>query len=792
VEPAPDMMQDGSQMGSRRTTRARESYLDCTPRSSRQRRGTARVRSRDTVDSGRQYTEYDAAYATEVLENWKHLVTRFQEMSCSEMSQLHSAWQDAKAFTIFVANPAHDERTDTLGTHFHFMRDTMSMASVLSKSPTPLLEDPKPQGNLFWRAIRFTLCLVLHPFTRYRMMWDIMGMAICLHDVSMLPAQVFEFPQGYIDFRLGYEWLSCVFWTIDIMLNFSTGFISSEGLLEMRKDKVAEHYVRTWFVPDFIITISDWCFLIISVSSSGVLRVGKAASRSLRAMRLLRMPKLNASFNQMLGAMNSESLSIVAGIAKFLLILILVTHYVACAWYWLADREDRAISWRDRYLHSDDSDVYAYFTSMHWALTQFTPASMEVVPVNVHERFFTCIVIIVALVVFSSFVSSITQAMTRLRETHSRKLGQELLMRKYFSEFQIPRELAARCKHFMVQHQRMANKRIKETDIPVMLLLPKSVREELRYEAFNPWLKSHPFFALYIQICPVGMRQICNNALDEVSMLPLEEIFWNGQSVNRMIFVRIGLVTYCHRGHLTSRGHIISPIELRKGQWACEETLWSKASRVDGPFRASSAGCELITILPAAFQSIAKVHVGPLRFCVSYAEAFVRGFNAASRNIECEDLLFNDPFTIVDLVQDACLSQDDPRAVGKRRTHVSMGRRTTLKRSSIMPRMSIKSNRGSMRSNQLGRGWSMNSVRRLTTTVEDLPEPRRSAIHGGPRPSRLTVLSKQASTVSSSSPATRRVSGFEVQPQPPTRTASSPVRAAIAAATRANAHAELS
>jgi hypothetical protein len=553
---------------------------------------------------------------------------------------LHSSWKDAKEFTIFVANPAleairgEQEAADSLAVNNEFN----------------LKKDIPKQPSWARQAICLMFLLVLDPFTKYRMLWDFVGMAICFHDVTMLPVQVFKLPEAYITARSYYEGVCAVFWTVDILLNFSTGFISSEGLLEMRKKKIAQNYIQTWFVPDLIITIFDWLSLILSTSSSGFLRFGKAASRSLRALRLLRMPKLNASFNQILGAMNSESLTIVAGLLKFLLMLILVTHYVACAWYWLAERPGE--TWGDMFLDSGDSQVYGYFTSMHWALTQFTPASMEVRPVNVHERLFTCIVIIFALVVFSSFVSSITQAMTLLRLTHARKAEQDLLMRKYFSEFMIPPDLAARCKHFMIQHQRMANKRIKESEIPCILLLPKPIREELRFEAFRPWLTGHPFFHTYMELCPEGMRQMCIKATDEVSMLPLEELFWNGQAVNRMIFVRVGSLSYCHRDHITS------PLKVERGQWACEETLWSKVSLVDGPFQAASAGCELITVQPAEFRSIAKVNPGPLRFCVGYAEAFVKEFNDASQDAECQDLLFNNQGTIMDILQEACVAED--------------------------------------------------------------------------------------------------------------------------------------
>jgi len=684
-------------------------------------------------------------YSEEVLGHWGRIVAGLEEMRSSGMSQLHSTWIDAKAFTLFVANPAHDVKRGSersphtpggslaLGRNFEFHRSSQQS----SKRPS-LHEECEVDGpGQAWEAIRFVLLVVLHPFTKFRILWDLVGMVFCLYDVTMLPAQVFEFPEGYLVIRWYYDWISGSFWSLDILLNFSTGYISTDGLVEMRKDKVASHYIRSWFVPDLIITIFGWFSIFLSISNSGIFRFGKAASRSLRALRLLRMPKINASFNQILSSMNSESLTILGGLVKFLVILILVTHYVACVWYWLADADGH--TWKDRFMDSGDSEMYGYFTSMHWALTQFTPASMEVVPVNVNERLFTCIVIIFAMVVFSSFVSSITQAMTLLRSTHARRVEQEQLMRKYFNEFCIPRELAARCKYFLLQHQRMANKRVRESEIPSMLLLPKAIREELRFEAFMPWLRTHPFFEFFMELCPVGMRQICASATDEVSMLPLEELYWHGQSVNRMFFVRVGRVSYCHRDAK------LLPLEVRAGQWACEETLWSKVSVVEGPFTAASAGCELITVLPAEFHAIAKLHPGPLRFCVGYAEAFIRGFNNASKNVDCEDLLFNIPDTLVSIIRQACGGDDT--LDNPLRNLLGGAKRLKTARASFWR---MGSTLGASKAQTLWRAGSMKPLARAyTTALTNEEDPVEDAKSSPSRKSRTKVLIPTVSTVDS-------------------------------------------
>ncbi|CAK0892891.1 unnamed protein product, partial [Prorocentrum cordatum] len=307
-------------------------------------------------------------YSADILSHWSRIVAALDEMHSSGLSQIHSAWVEAKEFTLFVANPAHDQRRGAfaadpdapalaLGANFAFKKSSTRDSRKIGT----LAADSEPEGlGRAWQVVRLLFLIVLPPFTRFRILWDLVGMALCVHDVTMFPALVFELSEDYLAFRLHFDWCSAVFWTLDILLNFRTGYMASDGLLEMRRDRVARHYIRSWFVPDLIVTIFDWVFLLISTGGTGILRVVKAVSRARRALRLLRMPKVNATFNQIVGAMNSESMSIVAGLVKFLLILILVTHYVACVWYWLADT-DRRLTWRDRFLDSDDSEVYGYW-----------------------------------------------------------------------------------------------------------------------------------------------------------------------------------------------------------------------------------------------------------------------------------------------------------------------------------------------------------------------------------------------------------------------------------------------
>merc|ERR1719420_2887739 len=108
-------------------------------------------------------------------------------------------------------------------------------------------------------------------------------------------------------------------------------------------------------------------------------------------------------------------------------------------------------NWVDRQGFATASLEYRYATSLHWSLTQFTPASMEVIPHNVGERFFSVGVLLFALIIFSSFVSSITAAMTRMRNLNSDNNNNLSKLRRYLRDHKVSAKLAIRIKRY-VEH----------------------------------------------------------------------------------------------------------------------------------------------------------------------------------------------------------------------------------------------------------------------------------------------------------------------------------------------------
>merc|ERR1712050_254939 len=135
---------------------------------------------------------------------------------------------------------------------------------------------------------------------------------------------------------------------------------------------------------------------------------------------MLRLIKVVQILRSVADMISSEATGIIANIVTMVLCMLLLSHFVACGWYflshWESERTDDAIpTWITVHNMKDKEIAYQYFTGFHWAMTQFTPASMDVQPHNLAERVYAVSVVIMALVVFSYVLGSITGSLQQLR-----------------------------------------------------------------------------------------------------------------------------------------------------------------------------------------------------------------------------------------------------------------------------------------------------------------------------------------------------------------------------------------
>jgi len=390
---------------------------------------------------------------------------------------------------------------------------------------------------------------VWHPHSQRRLYWDFVGMGLLGHDLIMIPFKYAFEPEGNIFLDL-LVWAGMLFWTADMLLSFFTGYAETHGNIVMVPSKIARRYLRTWFALDLVLVGFDWLMILVwdtgaeSAEQSNATRLGRSLRtlRFLRSLRLLRLLKLKRIFQEIQDQIDSEVVSTYWGIFKITILIITANHVIACMWYSIGtSTEGNALTrnWVQANGLDEKGVEYRYATAMHWSLTQFTPASMEVYPHNAIERAFCIIVVLFAMVTFSSFVSTLTSNMTHLRNRTADETRQFWLLRRYLKDLNITKMTSLRVQRYLEFAYRRQQQRVQEKEVALLNLLSQPLRYEVKHESFAPHLYMHPLFMA------VGEQtKAFTESLQAVSLASRDVCFATGQAAVNMFFVVDGDLFY--------------------------------------------------------------------------------------------------------------------------------------------------------------------------------------------------------------------------------------------------------
>lgn len=509
------------------------------------------------------------------------------------------------------------------------------------------------------------LC-ILHPTSKKKQMLDLLGIAFLVKDLVFVPLQIFiaknkTIANSYDDYAIPFERIAAVFWTIDIIVSFITGYYTSEGFLELRLRHIVPRYLRTWFILDVSLILLDWLTVFLGILTDfGFLRSGKIIARFLRICRLVRFRKFNHFIKKVLERIPSEYTQTFWEVCQVMVLIIILNHYIACGWYGLTRLAGVETTWLDR-IHEDyrnenpDSIWYLYTTSLHWSLTQFTPASMEVVPQNTTERCYNLLIIIIGVVAFSSLISSITGAMTYMRIINQETTKMNAALQEFFIENDITQDLASRIWHCRPHEIRRAEKMRLMTDLSVFNTLPDNLRHDLLCELYVPKVSLHPMFFKLNYVDADALGAICAFGIEYTDFADVQEQYQRGKTMLHMFFVLEGVLEYSISSIASVQEKVVTDTKqlsssmssiaqtntVQSNQWACEVALWLARVKFRGGFHAKGSNPQLLQVSAKGFKEVAAQNPVALVFLSKYAQKFCQAF-ITSRRMQHEVMLNDD------------------------------------------------------------------------------------------------------------------------------------------------------
>jgi len=479
-------------------------------------------------------------------------------------------------------------------------------------------------GGHFERFISF-------PSSPYRIAWDLIGALLIGYDLFAIPLQVFNPPQTlFIDVM---DWFTLVFWTINIPLSFFVGFVKA-GITVMSFDRIAFNYVKTWLLTDLLVVVPDWVFSFIALASGeGASSDAESSMRLLRALKLLRMVrllrllKLRKILQNINELIDTEYASIFANILKMILLLLVINHYIGCAWFWVSNSVKAKNRWIEEYQFDVVHWSYQYITAFHWSLTQFTPSSMHVQPQNFTERVFAIAVVVFALVGFSYVVGSITGSLTQLRSMQEDTYKQFWNLRRYLKQHRVPMVLSARIQRYLEHAWSSQKQSMTVTGTKLFSLLSEQLHSELQCEVHLPHLRVHPLFCELSVTSSTTMRRLANSALRTKLMARSDSLFIAGETGTHMYIVASGQLDY-HR--FTEHGDRRERVD-RGEDWISEPVLWTPTWVHLGGLTAITE-CNLLLVEPEKFSHVINRSPPAVGLTITYARNFMRWLNARAQD----------------------------------------------------------------------------------------------------------------------------------------------------------------
>lgn len=457
------------------------------------------------------------------------------------------------------------------------------------------------------------------PTSRKRVVWDVFGGFLILYDLIVVPLKVFDPPQNTLTDTL--DWVALLYWTLNIFATLTVGYLH-DGSYETRPIMILLHYLRLWFWIDILVVAPDWTFTLVNIFVASKSNAGSGVKllrvlRLMRVVRLLRLAKLKWIMASIKDLIDSEGADIGFDIFRMILSLVFINHFVACAWFattWF----DSGPTWVSYHGFENAEWGYQYLTAFHWAITQFTPASMHVQPQNVLERVFAITVVVFGLVGFSYLVGSITGSLSELRRLKEEASKQFWNLRRFLKKNSVSLPLRLRIEKYLEHAWQVRKDSMDNGNLPILKMLTEQLRNELHCAIALPHLTVHPLFKYLTRNASAAMQRMTTTALSRKYVNRREIILEPGDLAQHMSFVMKGQLDYWREVDQVYRPETVTSDE----DWITEPAIWLSEWVVLGHLVAATVSEVLDCSSKGFFEAIQRTPQVYDRVCI-YARNYI-------------------------------------------------------------------------------------------------------------------------------------------------------------------------
>lgn len=527
----------------------------------------------------------------QTVSNWQRVVST---LIASDMFKIREMWKEdvpANRASSSRSSGKSDDSSETISdaTPTDIIRDiweeTQPRDRVLTFPRLSRNNEVEPSQSLKGRP-HVTMNLIMNPLSRRRLSWLLFGILSLTVDFVVLSLQVFGLRYD-LAFLQVFEWCSALYWALDIGVSFITG-VSTQDKLVMDIPSIARIYIKTWFLFDFSLVISQWLALAFGgLPNSGVLRYIRGA----RYTRLLRVAKLDQIFSSLTERFNSILLVLAMRMSLYMFGVVVYVHITGTLWYWVG--KQRPDGWTHSVFDQDSDHLpLNYFVSVYWSVALFSGGS-NIYPGwdNALENCFALCQTLISVIVLAILVSKLTNALLHIHEIRSAQSHQLTNAKRYLEQNEIDLELSTRVRKYvetiMLLDERRRNK---QAEGELFQILPRELRQALLLQARAPIMLKHLVFQAFRRTNLHLFERLLCEMLRLSCFLPDENIFSAGTSSQNITITTGGTCNYfkhswwlfqalsgrrdCQQSDLLDAFKSRWSVPVPPGMLMCEATLW--------------------------------------------------------------------------------------------------------------------------------------------------------------------------------------------------------------------------